>query len=841
MKTNILPLAIACLPLTVFSQNIYPDGLEEPLSDRILYVENQGQLRNSDGNSADQIFVYSTGTQESSFFAPSKFHISGTSFAENEDDPNTIHRLDFQFNTEDALVYPQILEESETKLRVYNEKGFFEDLKVGSRVVYENVNHQTDVHFYSNEFGPKSSIVFKPDANPENFELTVYGHDQIIETQGYTVIQKDDYAYPIPYGYAYQVDEDGTVIPLSWQPNYIHVGGGKLKFDNLGNWNPEHTLIFQFGALSSSSTAPQYVDWCTLITTGATSSIVDLKTDNSGNLYATGYTYSSSFPVTNTAFQTNNSGKDDYFVLKFDVNHELVWSTYLGGSEDDNADYGPIETGLNQGKLLVATTTNSKDFPLLNPGGGAFFDDVNTCSPNGSSPSCKSGVIFEFSSNGQLTYSTYFGDYKSDGVLRSVEVDEENGNYFVIGNGKFQYLNPGNGAYFSTTGSGLVAQFSSQHKLLWSTSFGVSGTWIYDCEIDNSGNLIVVGFTNDDSGFPILPRTGAYNEASFSGGNFDGFIAQFNSSLEQEWTTFVGGISNDKLWKLDISEDNELVVCGHTESQSGLPISTNAAGFMQDNFGGIGSVGLDVGDGVLISFDEKRAIKKCSYFGGSSTDKLMDIESHHGRTFAIGNSASSSSTLPFPTSSPQNLYIQPNHQDGHDVNFDGIVIGFDKSSDLHWSTYLGSYGGAPWKTDILNSLEFDGFDKLYVGGIVSSQTGVPFKNPNGNAWFNNTSSGYESLICLFDLSENSALNINKNIRSERSLEIYPNPFIDNIRLIGDVVDKIKLVQVYDMQGRLLLSEQPLNNAVNLETLNSGTYIMSYTDGDVSHSQVIIKQ
>ncbi len=74
--------------------------------------------------------------------------------------------------------------------------------------------------------------------------------------------------------------------------------------------------------------------------------------------------------------------------------------------------------------------------------------------------------------------------------------------------------NPGGGAYFDNTFSGLedafIAQFSGSNLgLLWSTFFG--GTNLagndfekaYSVAVDGSGNVFVVGITNVNFGFPL--------------------------------------------------------------------------------------------------------------------------------------------------------------------------------------------------------------------------------------------------------------------------------------------------------------------------------------------------
>src|SRR5262249_48514952 len=61
-----------------------------------------------------------------------------------------------------------------------------------------------------------------------------------------------------------------------------------------------------------------------------------IAVDASGNAYVTGYTESADFPTIN-AFQPARGGRRDAFVTKFDsAGSAPVYSTYLGGSGDEN-------------------------------------------------------------------------------------------------------------------------------------------------------------------------------------------------------------------------------------------------------------------------------------------------------------------------------------------------------------------------------------------------------------------------------------------------------------------------------------------------------------------------
>lgn len=87
--------------------------------------------------------------------------------------------------------------------------------------------------------------------------------------------------------------------------------------------------------------------------------------DSAGRLYIAGSTFSTDFPITQGAFQTQNGGDADAFVIRFDpsqpAGQELTYSSYLGGNNTDTA-YGLAIDA--RGRILVSGYTFSLDFPV---------------------------------------------------------------------------------------------------------------------------------------------------------------------------------------------------------------------------------------------------------------------------------------------------------------------------------------------------------------------------------------------------------------------------------------------------------------------------------------------
>ena len=82
--------------------------------------------------------------------------------------------------------------------------------------------------------------------------------------------------------------------------------------------------------------------------------------DSSGAAYVAGITYSSNFPVTAGALKTTLSGTSDAVVAKLNASGQVIYATYLGGSNYDGANGIAID---GAGNAYVAGWTLSSDFP----------------------------------------------------------------------------------------------------------------------------------------------------------------------------------------------------------------------------------------------------------------------------------------------------------------------------------------------------------------------------------------------------------------------------------------------------------------------------------------------
>jgi len=169
--------------------------------------------------------------------------------------------------------------------------------------------------------------------------------------------------------------------------------------------------------------------------------------DAAGNAYVAGRTSSTDFPVYGGPQSTSGGGTYDGFAFELDnTGSALTWSTYLGGSGDDET-FG-IALG-PAGDILLAGLTASTNFPTTsgavstsNRGGTDAF--LARLAPGG----------------GTLAYSTYLGSAGTD-IARGVVV-RPNGHVVVVGSSDGSAFVTTNGAYEQTqNGTGSTDGFVS--------------------------------------------------------------------------------------------------------------------------------------------------------------------------------------------------------------------------------------------------------------------------------------------------------------------------------------------------------------------------------------------
>jgi hypothetical protein len=162
-----------------------------------------------------------------------------------------------------------------------------------------------------------------------------------------------------------------------------------------------------------------------------------IAVDSAGNAFVTGVTQSLNFPTTQSVFQNPVGGKDA-FVTKLDaVGTHLIYSTYLGGTGNDEGNGIAID---NRGNACVVGHTFSTDLPTVNA-----FQTTCNCGVTSLDPF---GDAFLAKLNHQgtaLSFSSYLGG-AADDIGFGIAVDASNSIY-VTGYAKSTNFPTTPGAY----------------------------------------------------------------------------------------------------------------------------------------------------------------------------------------------------------------------------------------------------------------------------------------------------------------------------------------------------------------------------------------------------------
>ncbi|MCX7757260.1 MAG: SBBP repeat-containing protein [candidate division WOR-3 bacterium] len=521
--------------------------------------------------------------------------------------------------------------------------------------------------------------------------------------------------------------------------------------------------------------------------------------DNLGNIYITGFTKSTNFPIYNPGtgayFQATNFGQADVFVAKFSPNGQLLWATYYGGSSDD---IGLAITSDHNCNIIVCGITFSSNFPLYNPGGNTYYQGYTGGGD---------GFIIKFDSLGRRLWATCFGGGLSD-VIYAVATDFQ-GNIFIAGNSYSSNLpvyNPGGNAYYQSTNAGsfdgFLAKFSSFGERLWATYYGGGDEdHVYAIDVDSLGNLFATGMTRS-SNFPTYnPGGNAYYQGTLVGYR-SAFILKFSSFGERLWATYYGGNSNDYGRNIRSCINGTVFVVGNTSSTNFPTYNPGGNVYFQGT-----NAGSD--DLFILKFNSFGERLWATYYGGLYADIARSISTTAtGGIYLTGNTLSSN----FPTYPPSSGgYFQGTIAGGHEA----FIVSFDENCAVRWATF---YGGA--STDYGMSITTDNSNNIVLTGFTLS-TNFPTYNPGGNIYYQGSNAGrYDAFVAKFQ-GFNLAIADNKDLIKNTTDDIYcPTFFRTNvtIRLPCTIGTKVQL-KIFDSTGKIVL-EKVFSHCNELTIYNS---------------------
>jgi hypothetical protein len=336
------------------------------------------------------------------------------------------------------------------------------------------------------------------------------------------------------------------------------------------------------------------LDYSTFVGGSQDDSGISIALDGSGDAYVCGGTKSTTdFPTQSGVYQpTYGGGSLDGFVLELSSTGSLVFSTYIGGNQDDVANgiavdttgvyvtgnttstnfsttSGAYQTGLIGAptgfitKLHTSGVTPAIYSTLLGKGGESFnaidVDSKGNAYVTGAAinagfptttgvvqttcSSCSSSVSDAFVSvvnptGTGLVYSTFLGGSALDQGF-GIAVDRASGNAYVTGVTESANF-PASGTFGGIQNAFVTALNPTGTSKLYSTFLGGSGTDLAaGIAVDSSQKAYVTGETNSVN-FPVVGAT----QGTLKGGT-DAFVTEISASGTVVFSTYLGGTQNE--------------------------------------------------------------------------------------------------------------------------------------------------------------------------------------------------------------------------------------------------------------------------------------------------------
>jgi hypothetical protein len=653
------------------------------------FVQNKGQITDQNGKPNTRVvaayfdeqldflinadgFSY----QIKSAGIPSAFQLTPDELA------TSYHRVDVTLENANSDFDVEFLDALPGEEKFITSNGTFSDVKKYLRIVFRSVYPNIDLEFTMAEdvrYPVKYNFILHEHARMVDIHLGYNGHESLGliadgRSGGKDILLKTslgELREEIPLSYWLNETELNEV-----DVHYVLTGPSTVGYAlSPGQDVPEgKTLVID--------PTPQ-INWSTYFGGTGIDQASVVKLDGFGFVYLAGSTNSAAGIATAGAHQITFSGgtASDLFIAKFDLSGNRIWTTYLGGSGDDQI-------------FSLATDASAN---VYFTGSSTSVSGISTAGAYQTNNSGQSDLILgKFNSAGVLQWCTYLGGTLSD---IGYSIQYRDASVFVVGTtvsiSGIASAGASQNTYGGGTSDGVICRFSDTGALMWSTYFGGSGNdLLRGLDLDSAGNLVIAGYSSSSSGL----TTAGVHQTAFSGFN-DCVVANFTNTGSKIWCSYFGGSLSDLCLSVAVNSSDEIVLSGYTYSNSGMA----SAGAYDVTFGGAGDAFLNV-------FNSTGSRLWGTYYGGSGTDigYALFIDGADN-IFLVGNTNSASS-----------ISTPGAQQTSFGGGFaDGLFAQFNTAGTLDWATYLGGSGD-----DYLRSIDVDEVAGAYAAGFSNSSAGI---------------------------------------------------------------------------------------------------------------------
>lgn len=593
-------------------------------------------------------------------------------------------------------------------------------------ITYTNLYDGVNLRFHGENGKLEYDFIITPGADLSRIAIAYEGARYIsLNADGNLIIETDWGSFVEKAPYIYQ-ESDGKRAEVSGA--FELRGQNSFGFKLSGSYDSSRRLIID-----------PVLSFSTLLGGSGDDLCADMRINASGEAFICGITSSADFPVLSGYDNTFNSN-DDIFLTKFNApGNNIIFSTFLGGSNDDLSNAMTLF-----GDIFISGHTFSNDFPTVNPVDGSLNGAADV-------------IVARIGAAGNtLSFSTYLGgnggEAANDIVVRcQPPCLTPTLRIWIAGlttSTDFPTLN-----YFDNTLSGdadafltLLSLTTLSGSITYSTYFGGDSS-DYATGLVVKGNSPYYPYICGSTSSPDLPAVNAHDNTL--SGSTDGFMAGFdiagNGQLFLMVSTFIGGAEMNGVEtanSMALNSNGDFII-GGIASSAGLA----TAGVFDNSYGGLIDALVSAYSGSNYSLLFR------TYLGGTDQDVLYPFSSgsrniavdNQDNIYVIGTTESSD----FPVVDPFDASLGGNGDSfAAKISPDG--------SNLLFCSYLG---GSDYESS--HAIAVDTFGCLYLSGITGSAD-FPVFNPYDGSL--SAVDNFLTKICLptficGDANGNGAVNI----------------------------------------------------------------------------------
>lgn len=347
---------------------------------------------------------------------------------------------------------------------------------------------------------------------------------------------------------AVAVDEAGNT--------YVAGRTDSIDFSGKGFGNINLNLALPKAFLTKYSPDGKEILWSHIIGGSSNTRANAVAVDRLGNVYLAGTTGARDFPLMKPV-QDKQPGLNIAFLMKFDPDGKLLFSTYLGGERNEEGLAVAVDSQMN---IYLAGRASSTNFPVKNAmqpqmaGGG------------------QDAFVAKFNSDYTLQWATYLGGTAGTDNIYAIAVGPDDA-LFVTGESMSAGMATENAWIRQPVSySSFVAKLKPAGDGVewWSYIGHRSGyTKAEAITVDAQGRAWVGGITSAKA----WPMTENAIQPAYAGGHRDGFLVRMSADgSTAEYATYLGGSMtgaadpDDTVQSLRVDSHGHLYVTGETMS-----------------------------------------------------------------------------------------------------------------------------------------------------------------------------------------------------------------------------------------------------------------------------------